>query len=112
MPNYNAGIEIYTLSPSQTVNYGYHVIYTASENGYISVYDCANNRDYYLFVNFKALHKSVASYHKCIATNAGNGMFPITKGDVLTMLFVTNDTLGHKGGSTNIWFIPGKIVEN
>ena len=106
VPDWNNTQLIKQWPASQKIsNGGDYNIFIAPTDGYIVIYDCYTNRDYYLKVNGK-----VSAYHKCMYTLSANGFFMIAKGDYIRLHVAIESTSGT--GYTVIQFIPGKITDD
>lgn len=102
-PNYNRAQKIWHMNDSDTLPEGnYKNVYRVPKNGFIMIIDCANTRDYYLSVN----NSSWPAFHKCFSTPAGNGFIPVSKGDFISVSWVTNNHYGNPAGTTDIVFLP------
>lgn len=114
VPDYDNAVNIlYWNYQDSWASKSYNSIYTVPSNGYILIYDCANTRDYSIWVNIANRNDGNilnCAYHKCGVTNAANGFFPVAKGDVIYMSLWDRNSLGNTAGRTVITFLPGKIT--
>ena len=124
MPDYANAVVFYTLKDTdRPTQFKSTYLYTVPSNGFIRIVDCFTAQDYFIYVNnntddYATYARGHSAYHKCGASLSSNGMFPVTKGDVIYMVYVTNDNGFHTsfGESTRFdsifTFIPGKTVGN
>lgn len=127
MPDYANAVVFYTLKDSdRPTSFKSIYLYTVPRNGFIRIVDCYTAQDYFVYVNnstdnYGSYARGHSAYHKCSASLSSNGMFPVTKGDVITMVYVANGNdanwLHNSYGTSTRYdsmftFIPGKTVES
>lgn len=92
MPDYANAVVFYTLEDSdRPTTHKSIYLYTAPSNGFIRIVDCFTAQDYFIYVNnstddYGTYARGHSAYHKCGSSLSCSGMFPITKGDVITMV--------------------------
>ena len=122
MPDYANAVVFYTLRDTDRPAAEKSIyLYTAPSNGFVRIIDCATAQDYYVYVNNNSndsanYARAHSAYHKCAYSLSDNGMFPVAKGDVITMVYHTNNSqyytpLGSRSKVNSVFtFIPGKTV--
>lgn len=125
MPDYANVVVFYTLQDSDRPTPLKSIyLYTVPSNGFVRIVDCASEQDFFVYVNDESSDvgdyaRSHCAYHKCGASLSSNGMFPVTKGDIITMVYSSHNPLLTNWNQYNpirfnsvFTFIPGKMVGN
>lgn len=124
MPDYANAVVFYTLQNSDRPTKLKSIyLYTVPSNGFIRILDCYTAQDYFVYVNnntddYDVYARGHCTYHKCGSTLSNSEMFPVTKGDIITMVYVNNANPAYtsygesKRYDSMFTFIPGKTVGN
>ena len=117
MPDYANAVVFYSLEDSdRPTTHKSIYLYTAPSNGFIRIVDCFTAQDYFIYVNnstddYGTYARGHSAYHKCGSYLSCSGMFPITKGDVITMVYTGNSYISFATSvryDSIFTFIPGK----